>query len=76
MNWLQPHPATVRWWAQRPQCERCAHLDRKVEGHKDRTEVLRCRVVRTSAGRREWAYCIDARGPGRECGPEAHLFKA
>jgi len=74
-EFLRVHPATELWWQQREQCERCAHVDRRLEGRKEQSEVLRCTAVRTPAGRREWAYCLDARLEGRECGPEAKLFK-
>ena len=74
-EFLTVHPATALWWDKREQCERCAHVDVKIEGHKDRTQVLRCKVTPVSVGRQPWAYCIDARMEGRECGLEAKLFK-
>jgi hypothetical protein len=73
-EFLSVHPATALWWEQREQCQRCAHVDKRLEGHKELTEVLRCTRTRTPAGRKEWAYCIDARATG-ECGPEATLFQ-
>ena len=74
-TFLTVHPATALWWQQSEQCQRCAHVSRRLEGtQKEQSEVLRCQVVRTPAGRRESAYCIDARSTG-ECGPEAKLFK-
>ena len=74
-QFLRVHPATALWFTQREQCLRCAHVERRLEGtDKERSEVLRCQVVRTPAGRRGWAYCIDARSTG-ECGPEAKLFQ-
>ena len=72
-TFLTVHPATELWWQQREQCLRCANVDRRLEGQKDLSEVLRCKVVRTPAGRKEWAYCIDARAGA--CGPEATLFQ-
>lgn len=72
-EFLSPHPATALWWEQRPTCERCAHVRVKIEGHKDRTQVLRCNVVRNPVGRQFQSYCIDARAGA--CGPEAKLFK-
>ena len=74
-EFLKPHPATALWWQQREQCMRCANVDRRLEGHKQVSEVLRCKLSRTPAGRKEWAYCVDARSEGRECGPGAKLFK-
>lgn len=73
-EFLRVHPATALWWDQREQCARCAHVDRKLEGHKDVTEVLRCKVTPVKVGRQPWAYCIDARSTG-ECGLEAKLFQ-
>jgi hypothetical protein len=74
-TFLTIHPATELWWQQREQCQRCAHVSRRLEGtQKEQSEVLRCQVVRTPLGRRESAYCIDARATG-ECGPEAKLFQ-
>ena len=73
-RFLTIHPATALWFTQREQCQRCAHVSRRLEGHKEQSEVLRCQVVRTPLGRRESAYCIDARSTG-ECGPEAKLFQ-
>jgi len=74
-TFLTIHPATELWFTQREQCQRCAHVSRRLEGtQKEQSEVLRCQVVRTPAGRRESAYCIDARATG-ECGPEAKLFQ-
>jgi hypothetical protein len=69
--WLQIHPATVAWWAQRPQCEACAHVQQTIE----QTIVLRCRKVRSLAGRHPFAYCIDARDEGSLCGPGATLYE-
>jgi hypothetical protein len=74
-EFLSVHPATKLWWEQREQCQRCAHVDKRLEGHKELTEVLRCKVTPVTVGRQPWAYCIDARAKGRECGPEAKLFK-
>jgi len=74
-RFLTIHPATALWFTQREQCQRCAHVSRRLEGtDRESSEVLRCQVVRTPLGRRESAYCIDARATG-ECGPEAKLFK-
>lgn len=74
-RFLTIHPATELWWQQREQCQRCAHVSRRLEGtDRESSEVLRCQVVRTPLGRRESAYCIDARATG-ECGPEATLFQ-
>lgn len=59
------HPATKLWWAQRKTCERCRHLhDARPGGG------MRCLAS-------EWPapYCIDARGAGKPCGPDANLFK-
>ena len=74
-DFLSPHPATLAWWEQREQCERCAHLRTSIEGHKDQTVVMRCRRAHNPAGRQWLSYCIDARLEGRACGPEAKLFK-
>ncbi len=75
-TFLRVHPATALWWQQREQCMRCSHVCRRLEGSRsESSEVLRCKVVRTPAGRREWAYCIDAREKGRECGPDGKLFQ-
>ena len=75
-TFLTIHPATELWWQQREQCLRCAHVSRRLEGtDRKSSEVLRCQVARAPLGRRERAYCIDARLPDGPCGPEAKLFK-
>ena len=73
-EFLTVHPATELWFAQREQCLRCAHVERRVRGQKEQGQELRCRASYAPAGRREWAYCIDARSTG-ECGPNATLYK-
>lgn len=63
------HPATRLWWAQREQCEACAHCmlyeGRGGEG------VMLCSATFVGA---EIAYCIDARSDDKPCGPDARLF--
>jgi hypothetical protein len=72
-EFLRPHPATTLWWEQREQCLRCANVICRLEGDKEITQVMRCKAVRTAVGRKDHAYCIDARIG--LCGPEATLFK-
>lgn len=76
---LQPHPATAAWWAQREQCASCTHV-MQPRGHFSEA-TMRCAVVRAENPNRKGAeykqaYCIDARLYGAACGPEARLFEA
>lgn len=76
-RFVELHPRTARWWAERSTCRACAHHLRD-ERVKDRggercalsTVWIGCR----DRGRRIFAYCIDTREPGASCGPEAALF--
>jgi hypothetical protein len=83
-RFLTIHPATVVWWAQRPQCESCQHMRlKRGDGNEG---VMRCAVARhpnenvrmmlaarVSADTRP--YCIDARGETGSCGPEARRWE-
>lgn len=82
-RFLSVHPATLAWWDQREQCERCAHMHLSAGAHNE--AVARCWVApRTQYGlsveRMHSArgivhvYCIDARSPDGACGPDAKLF--
>lgn len=81
-TYLVPHPETVKWWAQREQCNTCRHLSSKAgEGGEG---VMRCRAAQRPAPlvRRMLAargvdpqpYCVDARGAQGDCGPQARLY--
>jgi hypothetical protein len=71
-EFLRVHPATLAWWQQREQCQRCGNalLTRPYEGE----TILRCTMLR-QGGAHGSGYCIDARLPDGPCGPEAKLFK-
>lgn len=65
------HPATKLWWAQRETCQRCQHLqDLRPDGG-----GMRCQAIAHVVPTWPVPFCIDARGPGRSCGPDARLFK-
>ena len=69
-TFLTVHPATALWFAQREQCQRCAHVSRRLEGtDRESSEVLRCQVVRTPAGRRESGQRAVARLAGHHPSP-------
>lgn len=74
MNFLQPHPDTLRWWEQRQQCERCVNVRKREVGRRDMVSTVYSCKSAAFPGKRE-PYCIDARLPGQPCGPDAALFK-
>ena len=72
-RFLTVHPRTTLWWAQRVACDSCAHMRRHV-GNCRATENTLIMCAATPAGRYTgFASCIDAREPGRPCGPDATL---
>lgn len=82
-TFLQVHPATAAWFAQRDLCRRCAWMAEPEEG-----KGMRCTAASAddhAAAVGSWGgyrgpipldsvYCIDARLPGAPCGPEGSLF--
>ena len=87
-RFLSVHPRTELWWAQREQCQRCAHMSEDGDTtnglRKSGTLAggMRCLQAarRIGGGAMHWGrsisiYCIDARDETGKCGPDAKLFK-
>jgi hypothetical protein len=80
-TFLSPHPETVAWQARREKCRSCKHLLKSpsVKG-KEHDPFMRCGlwplVSVQQPGKLHYAYCIDARLPGAQCGPDAALWRA
>lgn len=68
-RFLHTHPATLKWWAQRDKCEKCAHVLR----HSDASGRYCVAVPKGRGG--QYVACIDARTEGKRCGPDAKLFE-
>jgi hypothetical protein len=77
-RFLTTHPRTVLWWEQREQCRGCAHaIIEEVErraGFNETSTTMRCAALEPYPHTRTQPYCIDARDPGKPCGPKAVLF--
>lgn len=72
-RFLSVHPATVRWWAQRDQCARCAHKYLYDPGD-PYLRAERCAAGRAHSKLDVGAYPIDMRLPSGKCGPAATMF--
>lgn len=71
-RFLQVHPRTRLWWAQRATCRTCAHYRQERSVAPGGTGT----VEHCAAGRRGAypAACIEMRDEGQRCGTEALLY--
>ena len=68
----QAHERNMLWLGQRDTCLACRNCFIRI-GTQGET-IMTCAQV-PFAGTRYCAYCIDVRGPGGKCGPDATLFQ-
>lgn len=71
-TFLQVHPRTLAWWAERETCLKCKHSRERPIRKSSAGGGLLCMATRGGPGGD--ATCISARE--RECGPGAKLFEA
>lgn len=77
-RFLTVHPRTALWFKQREQCKTCKHVSIElIERRRDcgeQSTTMRCTASPRYVHSSQHPYCIDAREPGKSCGPDAVLF--
>lgn len=72
-RFLQVHPRTRLWWAQRETCRTCVHYRQERSGERQSGSTL---LEHCAAGLRgkHLTACIEMRDEGQRCGTEALLY--